>query len=290
MVPRYEHVPDNFGALAAELADYESARVAVLPVPYESTVTFGGGARRGPRAIIEASQNTELYDGELEREPLACGVATLPPMETDVRGPEFEIARVEQAVRGVVEDGKIPALLGGEHSISLGAVRALAGRFGDLSVLQIDAHLDLRDSYQGSPFSHACVARRCLELVPVVQVGVRSVSEEEHRFVAEEGLEPFYAWDLEGRTDWIPRVLSRLSPNVYVTVDLDGLDPSLCGAVGTPEPGGLSWRQITSVIRALGEKARIVGFDIVELSPHEFSLPSNVVAAKVTFRLIAAAI
>ena len=290
MTPSFEHVPDNFGALPADLSNYAAARVAVLPVPYDSTVTFGAGTRRGPRAIIEASQNIELYDAELGRDPLACGVATLPPLETDVRGPEFQVARVERAVSAVLDDGKIPALLGGEHSITLGAVRALASRFRDLSVLQIDAHLDLRDSYQGSPFSHACVARRCLELVPLVQVAVRSVSDEEHRFVADHDLRPFYAWDLEGRTDWIPAILSRVSPNVYVTLDLDGLDPSLCGAVGTPEPGGLSWRRITSLIRACGDCASIVGFDVVELAPHEFSIPSNVVAARLSFRLIAAAI
>ena len=283
----YENCPENFGGLEEELSDYARARVAILPAPYDSTVTFGAGTRGGPRAIIEASRNIELYDVDLGRDPIACGVATLPPLEPDARGPEHEVERIQEVVRGLLADGKVVGLLGGEHTVSVGAVRATVERFRELTVVQIDAHLDLRDTYQGSPYSHACVARRFLETAHLVQVGIRSGSDGEVRFVEEEGLRPVYAREIG--TGWIEEVVSRVRGKVYVSLDLDGLDPSVCGAVGTPEPGGIGWRDATALIAALGEAASIVGFDVVELAPHAFSAASDVVAAKLVMHLIDAA-
>ena len=261
----------------------------VLPVPYDFTTSYQGGARWGPRAILAASQNMELWDEELGA-TYRSGIHTLAELEPTALGPEAMVERIERAVAWILEQGKLPAMLGGEHSITVGAVRAVHGRFRHLSVLQLDAHADMRDRYLDSPYSHACVMRRVREMVPAVSVGIRSMSEEEAQFLASH---PVPVWSprrfrsLGG--DWGP-VLEALTDEVYVTLDLDGLDPSIVPATGTPEPGGLEWYETVDLLRAVSARSRIVGFDVVELSPLPGQVASDFLAARLAYRLVGLAL
>ncbi|MEK7824487.1 MAG: agmatinase [Candidatus Eisenbacteria bacterium] len=282
-------LPHNFGGLDEEFSALAGARAVVLPVPYDLTTTYQGGTRSGPRAILAASRNMELWDEEIGA-IYRAGIHTLPELEPTAEGPGAMVARVEQAVAWILEQGKLPAILGGEHSITAGAVRATARRFPALSVLQIDAHADLRDTYLGSPHSHACVMRRVREMVPAASVGIRSLSEEEVRHLERH---PAAIWSvrqfraLQGR--WEP-ILSALTGEVFVTFDLDGLDPSALPATGTPEPGGLDWYEAVDLLRAVSERARIVGFDVVELAPLPGQVASDFLAARLVYRLIGLAL
>jgi agmatinase len=282
-------LPHNFGGLDEEFSALAGARAVVLPVPYDLTTTYQGGTRSGPRAILAASRNMELWDEEIGA-IYRAGIHTLPELEPTAEGPGAMVARVEQAVAWILEQGKLPAILGGEHSITAGAVRAAARRFPALSVLQIDAHADLRDTYLGSPHSHACVMRRVREMVPAASVGIRSLSEEEVRHLERH---PAAIWSvrqfraLQGR--WEP-ILSALTGEVFVTFDLDGLDPSALPATGTPEPGGLDWYEAVDLLRAVSERARIVGFDVVELAPLPGQVASDFLAARLVYRLIGLAL
>ncbi|MHC4065938.1 MAG: agmatinase, partial [Planctomycetota bacterium] len=245
-----ETLPSNFLALEPEFSDYATARFALLPRPYDATASFRGGSRDGPQAIIAASQQLELFDEELGGEFHKAGIATLDPLEANVAGPEAMQADIHAAARRIVRKGKFLLGLGGEHGVTAGLVRAVAGKYKKLSVLQIDAHLDLRDSYQQSRYSHAAVMRRVLPLVEtIVPVGVRSVALEESRFLKKSGIRPVTARECFDSDDWVDRVLDGLSSNVYVTVDIDGFDPAYAPGTGTPEPGGLDWYQVTSLLR-----------------------------------------
>lgn len=274
--------PYNFGGLVP--VTWPKARVAVLPVPYESTTTYGGGTSRGPAAIIEASRHMELWDSELNRDTSRLGFFTLPELEPDMSGPEATLARVRRGVEAILKDKKWPLVLGGEHSITPGVVAAMKARCRNLSVLQIDAHTDLRDEYQGTKWSHACAMRRVHDLgVPAVAVGIRSTCEEEIAFMKKAGLENriFSAPDIP-----VAQVVKRLTDQVYVTVDLDGFDPSLVPGTGTPEPGGLTWYQVTGLLRAVAKRARLVGADIVELAPLPGQPAGDFLAAKLAYKLI----
>lgn len=261
--------------------------VTLIPVPYDATTSYRTGSRDGPRAIIRASRELEDYDLELDRDISAVGIQTAPELEPFAGGPEGMIDRVDRAVTGSLIDGAIVGLLGGDHSITVGAVRAFARRHPDLSILYLDAHADLRDEYQGSPWSHACTARRVLEMCPLVEVGVRSLSLAERRFIDSEDL-PVYFWPNETADvgGILQEVVDRLTDTVYVSIDLDVLDPSIMSAVGTPEPGGMSWRGVTTLLRYVAERKRIVGFDIVELSPDEGPEACAFTAAKLAYKLI----
>lgn len=282
------HVPDNFLGLPPELSDYRTARVAVLPIPYDSTTSFNVGTRDGPRAVITASQQVELYDEELGRETYRkVSVATLDPLETDVSGPEATNRAVEAAARKVIRDGKFLLGLGGEHSISSGLVRAVRTRYRDLSVLQVDAHADLRDSYQGSPYSHACVMRRIHDAgVDAVGVGIRNYSAAEARFIRQAGKKIVSARTCREGRDWVGQVVSGLSDHVYVTIDIDGFDPAYAPGTGTPEPGGLDWYQVTDLLAAVARAKRIVSADIVEVRPLAGNPVTEFLAAKLAYRLL----
>lgn len=282
------HVPDNFLGLPPELSGYPTAKAAVLPIPYDATTSFNVGTRDGPRAIITASQQVELYDEELGRETYRkVPVATLDPLEADVSGPEAMVRGVEAAARKVVKDGKFLLALGGEHGISSGLVRAVRGRYRDLSVLQIDAHADLRDSYQGSPYSHACVMRRIHEAkVDAVGVGIRNYSAAEARFIREAGKRIVSARTCREGRDWIGQVVAGLSDHVYVTIDIDGFDPAFAPGTGTPEPGGLDWYQVTDLLAAVARAKRIVSADIVEVRPLAGNPVTEFLAAKLAYRLL----
>ena len=280
---------ENFGGLDPEHSALEQSRAVILPVPYDFTTSYQGGTRLGPRAIIAASRNMELWDEEVG--PVyRWGIHTLPELEPTAAGPEAMVERVERAVAWILEQGKLPVVLGGEHSLTTGAVRASRRQFERLSVLQIDAHGDLRDSYLDSPWSHACVMRRIRELVPAVSVGIRSISEEEAEYLA---AHPQPIWSvrqfraLNGR--WDP-VIDALTDEVFLTFDLDGLDPSILPGTGTPEPGGLDWYETVDLIRAIAGRKRIVGFDVVELSPLPGQVVSDFLAARLVYRLIGLAL
>lgn len=277
--------PRSFAGISPQDISFDEARVVVLPVPYDSTTEYKSGTREGPRAIIDASYYLEQYDAELDLDINEIGVYTLPEVQPAMSGPEHMIERVHRIMDDLLEKGKLPAMLGGEHSITLGTVRACRERYPDLSVLYLDAHTDLRDRYQGTKYSHACVMRRVWELCPVVPVGIRSLSREEHDFLVQHEIEPFYA-DAVGKPDLPERVLSRLSTQVYISIDLDVLDPSIMSAVGTPEPGGMSWQQVIGLLKTVAGSRQIVGFDLVELCPREGPNACAILAAKLAFKIM----
>lgn len=263
----------------------EDSRVAVLQVPYDGTTSFMAGTRYGPHAIITASRQVEFYDRELDLDVAEkLGIHTLPEMEPDMGSAERTIKRVEEMAESVLKKGKFPILLGGEHSVSVGLVAALAKRHKELSVLQIDAHADLRDEYEGTKFNHACAMRRIREHVrAAAQVGIRSVCREELEYIDKANLGQYMHWGAEFDEK---KVVSQLTDAVYVSIDLDGFDPSECPGVGTPEPGGIKWQQALGLLRSVAEKKRIIGFDVVELLPVPGTVQSDFFAAKLAYKLL----
>jgi agmatinase len=275
----------NYGGIDSHssLAD---AKFVIVPVPYDLTSTYQSGSRRGPGAILDASANMELYDEELGKETYLAGIHTLVPLAADARGPEEMVASVREQISHVLTHGKIPVMLGGEHSISFGAVQAMQEKYPTLSVLQFDAHADLRDSYQGSPYSHAAVARRITEICPLVQVGIRSMSVEEAVFMAAGTVRTLTADFIRADKGWQEKVLEYLSGDVYVTIDLDVFDPAIMPSTGTPEPDGLAWRDVLGLLRKLSRRCRIRGFDVVELAPVPGLVAPDFLAAKLVYRLM----
>jgi len=278
----------NFASLDAEDSAFGHARVVVLPVPYDSTVTARAGTRDGPRAIIEASADMELYDVGLGIEPYRHGIHTLPELAPHTGSPEAMTDRIEAVVGELVDQGKFVVTLGGEHTVAVGAVRAHAKRTPGLSVLAFDAHSDLREEYLDSRYNHACTLRRALEVAPVTQVGLRSASAEDAELIRAQGL-GFYS-PREYRAAGAAAVVERLSDSVYITIDLDNFDPSEMSAVGTPEPGGLHWDEVSDLLIAVAKRRRIVGFDVTELSPSLGPRSCAQLAAKLTYRLIGLAL
>lgn len=272
-----------FGGEASHWTDYESAKIIVFPIPYDDTATWQKGAALGPEAILEASAHVELYDIETDSEVHVQGIHTfqLPHLPGSPEG----LARImRRSVASFIKDGKFPVLLGGNHSITPGAVQGMRGYFSDLTVLQLDAHADLRDSYNGSMFSHACVMARVKEVCPAVQVGIRSMGREELN-----GLDTarvFFARDILLEQGWMERVVELLSFNVYVTIDLDVFDPSIIPSTGTPEPGGLDWYQITGLLRKVAQERHVVGFDVVELMPNQYNKAPDFIAARLVFQFL----
>jgi agmatinase len=281
--------PQNFGGLPEEHSGYDTSRAVIFPVPLERTTSYEHGTRNGPAAILEASRNMELYDDELELEPYKeIGIHTLAPIDTMDGTLDEVLTELFTAQQALLDDEKFPVALGGEHSLTPPLVQAVAKKYRDLTVLQIDAHADLRDEYQANPASHACAMRRVLENCPAVQVGIRSLSAEEAKAIPHVRTKIYWAKDI-GRAplkSWIAKVLSDLSSHVYLTVDLDGFDPSIVPATGTPEPGGLDWVQVTSLIRAVADHKKIVGLDVVELSPRPGEHASDFLAAKLVYKCL----
>ena len=281
-------IPDNFLGLDAASSDYRNARYAVLPIPYDGTVSYQVGTRNGPRAIITASQQVELFDEEYKREFHSAGIATLPPLAPEMTGPKQMHESIHEAARRVLRDGKFLIGIGGEHSISSGLVRAVLGKHKRLSVLQIDAHADLRAEYEGTPYSHASVMRRIVEMgIPIVQVGIRNYSLGEHRFMTKAKIAPISVRELRENPDWIQKAVDGLSEDVYVTIDIDGFDPGIAPGTGTPEPGGMDWFQVTLLLKAVAMHRRIVAADLVEVLPLPGSAQTEFLAAKLIYKLIA---
>ena len=281
---RLPWTPSNFLALPQEQSGLDQSRVVLIPVPYDSTTSFRSGARDGPKAIIEASAALEDYDWELDLDVSTLGIHTTPALEPHVGDPGLMVQRVRDAVGHYVRLGKTVGVLGGEHSVTIGAVQAHLEAHPDLSVLYLDAHADLRDDYMGTRWGHASGARRIHELCPLVLAGVRSLSQEERDFVREQGV-PVFFWPPDDDT-YIQQAISHLGPTVYLSVDLDVFDPSVMAAVGTPEPGGASWRQVMALLRALAQSRRVVGFDVSELAPAEGPRACAYTAAKLVYKII----
>ncbi len=280
--------PVNFASLDEEYASFERSRVVVLPVPYDSTVTARAGTRDGPRAIIEASADMELYDVGIGSEPYRHGIHTLPELAPHTGSPEAMCARIEDVVGELLDAGKFVVTLGGEHTVAAGAVRAHAKRTPGLSVLAFDAHSDMRDEYLDSRYNHACTLRRANDVARVTQVGLRSASIEDARFIREQGLS-FYS-PRELRDAGAQAVIEHLSDDVYITIDLDNFDPAEMSAVGTPEPGGLHWDEVSGLLIAVTKARHVVGFDVTELSPSLGPASCAQLAAKLTYRLIGLAL
>ena len=274
----------NFGGIASTYTDYEKSPIVILPVPFDATSTWIKGADRGPEAILEASANMELYDIETDSEVYLRGIHTAEPV-LEEKSPEELANKVRTKVSKLLDDGKFVVTLGGEHSVSIGVVQAFAEKIPGISVLQIDAHTDLRQEYEGSRFNHACVMARVRELCPIVQVGIRSMDIVEKPFVAPDRI--FYAKDIIGRDkSWIMDVVHKLTDHVYVTIDLDGFDPSVLPATGTPEPGGLSYYDVLDLMRTLIGTKQLVGFDVVELCPIPDNRASDFLATKLIYQIL----
>jgi agmatinase len=287
---------DNFNR------SYEKSQVVVLPLPYERTTTYQKGTKKGPRAILEASENMELYDEELDREIFQIGIYTLPPLNITAKKPEPAIKQIEKKVAHIIKEGKLPVILGGEHTITVGAVSAFKKKYKKLTVVQLDAHADLRNQYLGSRFNHACTMARVLEQYPVVQIGIRSMSAEEGRMIRGQSgtvKKSPHMYRHHGRKEnwilfasdmtepgWIGKILSKIDGPVYLTIDLDYFDPSIMPAVGTPEPGGLRWYPTLRFLKRLSKKTRILGFDLVELCPRGNNLAPDFLAAKLAYKLL----
>ena len=283
-----QSLPMNFGGIAEEeFSSFGKARILVWPISYEGTVSYGAGTGRGAAAIIDASRNMELYDEETDAEVYKLGIHTLdesPSLDT----PERMMNTLYGQAKELVSSDKFIAMIGGEHSVSAPVIRAHAERHSNLSVLQIDAHADLRDSYDGTPYSHASIMARVVKdlRIPAVQVGIRSISVDEARVIADLPTRIFWAKDIVGRDDWWDDAIEGLTENVYLTIDIDGLDPSLVSATGTPEPGGLGWYETIGLIRTLTRKRNVVGMDLTEYSYVEGQSASAFLCAKLIYKTL----
>jgi len=269
-------VPRNFLGVEAKYYDYQKSRFVVIPCPYEATTSFGKGTKKGPQAIIRASQEVEWFDEELGYEPYHRGwIYTWRPVT---------IRRLPSVVRQVVREQKIPVILGGEHSLTPLVVEEIKSFYRNLSVLQLDAHADLRDSYGGSKESHACAMRRVLEICPAVQVGIRSISVEEWEWANKTGQINKIHW--AEKLELVEKIENQLSKDVYLTIDVDVFDPAAVPAVGTPEPGGMFWYEVLDVLKGVCTTKNIVGFDVVELSPRFGDLASPFTVAKLIYKIM----
>ena len=275
---------NTFIEIESPYCDKETAAVAVVPVEYDQTSTWIKGADKGPGAIIEASVSIELYDIETKSLPYVNGIFIDEPI-TGIVEPEKMVSDVYRRVSSLLAQDKLVVTLGGEHSVSVGSIIAHSEKYPNLSVLQLDAHADLRPEYHGSKFNHACVMARAIEMAQIVQVGIRSMDECELAGLDQGRV--FFAENIYSNDTWIDQAIGKLTDNVYLTIDLDVFDPSILPSTGTPEPGGLGWYQVLKLIRRLTEQKRLVGFDIVELCPNENAKASDLLAAKLLYKILA---
>jgi agmatinase len=282
-------IPNNFLGLEKKYSDYSAAKIAVLPIPYEATTSYGKGTKNGPAAIIKASQTVEFYDEALDRDTFRdFGIATLKPIAFNRHTGVKAMDVIEKEVGKILDDGKFPVCLGGEHTISGPIVKAFHRRWSEpFSVLQLDAHSDLRESYEGTPYSHACVMRRIWEFNKnIVQVGIRAQCSEERQLIVDHRIQTFYAKDIQSNSNWMDNVIGQLKDQVYITIDCDGFDPSIIPSTGTPEPGGLQWYPTMELLRRVCAARKIVGFDVVELAPVRSAPHPDFTLAKLTYKLM----
>lgn len=273
----------NYGALSAEYSRADTAKIVILPVPYDQTSTWVKGADKGPDAILRASANMELYDIETDSQVYLDGIFTDSPVPGDLAPAEL-VETVEHRVRDHLARDKFTIVIGGEHSVSVGAVQAQARKYPGLSVLQLDAHADLRDQYEGSRYNHACVMARIREMCPIVQVGIRSMDVSEKASM--DRARVFFAHEIRDAAASVENIVGGLTEQVYVTIDLDVFDPSIMPSTGTPEPGGLRWYDALDLLRTVCRRKTLVGFDVVELCPTQTNWAPDFLAAKLIYKLL----
>jgi agmatinase len=276
----------EFGGTTPTTTDFANARVVVFPAPLDRTTSYVAGTRNGPHEILAASSHMELWDEETETDVHRIGIFTLPEMEFPYASMEEVVHQVRRVASEIIQRDKFLFALGGEHSITPAIVEAVAAKHRGVSVLQIDAHADLRDSFMGTPRNHACAMRRTLEHAPATQVGIRSLSPEEASAAPSLPTRIFYDFNMRNRADWIEQVVDSLSDTVYITIDCDGLDPAIMPAVGTPEPGGLSWYETLALLRRVVERRTVVGCDLVELCPIAGNVAPNFLCAKLVYKIL----
>lgn len=277
---RYAGLEDNFSS-------FEKSKVAILSVPYDVTASYKKGTRLGPEAILKASTYMELFDEELSQETFKIGIHTMEALNgINSLKPEEMVQKVYDAVSAMVKSGKFPVTLGGEHSVSVGAVKAVKEAYPNTMVLSLDAHYDLKDEFGGSKYSHACVARRISEICPITLVGVRSMAKEEKEFLSTSKIKVFSPYDIIENPNWAKNAIEALGEDVYITIDVDALDPSIMPSTGTPEPGGLGWYMLIEFLHEVAENKNIVGFDIVELCPEPSDHAPDFLVSKLIYRLL----
>ncbi|HYG61493.1 MAG TPA: agmatinase [Thermoanaerobaculia bacterium] len=280
-------LPTNFGLLDADASDYETSRVAVLPVPFERTTSYGKGTAAGPAGIIRASQAMELWDEELQGEPYLQGIATLPPFLPEVFDMGEALAELQEEARVHLDRGKFLVTLGGEHSLSSAPVKATRDVYGEIGVVQFDAHADLREEFDGTPYSHASVMKRIVdEGIPTLPVGIRSLSSPEAELIRERGMRVIWGHDLDQAGQLFPRLLEALPEKIYLTFDIDFFDPSLVPATGTPEPGGGLWYPTLRLLRRLFQEKTVVAMDVVELAPIGGQPASDFLTSKLIYKCL----
>ena len=277
----------EFGGTTPTTTNFEKARVVILPIPFDRTTSYVPGTRTGPHEILVASSHMELWDEETQTDVHSIGIYTLPEIEFPFATMEEVVAELRRVAAEILKRDKFPIFLGGEHSITPPLVEALSSRYPSLSVLQIDAPADLRREYLGTPHSHACAMRRTLAFAKTTQVGIRSLSTEEAEDIPSLNTTIFYDYNMRRDPDWMDRVVDTLSDEVYITIDVDGFDPAIMPATGTPEPGGLSWYEGLALLRKVIEKRNVVAWDIVELSPMGGNVAPNFLCAKLIYKMLA---
>jgi len=273
----------QFGDLPPQYTDYEYSQIVIVPVPYEETTTYIKGAANGPDAVIRASMNLELYDIENDFEVYKKGISTDLPV-TESSSPETMIQQLKAGIDNHIKNKKLTVVLGGEHTVAVGSARAYVDNFENVTVLQLDAHADLRDAYLGSKYSHACTMARINEFAPIVQVGIRAMDVSEQQFIKPDKV--FFSKDIHNSGSWIEKVIEQLSENVYITIDLDVFDPSIMSSVGTPEPGGLLWYDALTLLKTVCHEKNLLGFDVVELCPNPQNVAPDFTAAKLIYKLL----
>lgn len=285
-LPYHAQLPFTFGALEQDADSFDRAGAIVLPVPFERTTSYVPGTKNGPREIIAASGQVELYDEELGREIADIGIHTLPGMESPFASTDDALAEMRRVAAWLAGAGKFFVALGGEHALTAPLVAGVADVHPGVTVLQIDAHADLRESYMGDRNSHASAMRRVLEYAPTVQVGIRNLSAPEAGAIPGLKTKVFYDWNMRDDPAWMTSVVDALGEKVYITIDLDGIDPGVMPAVGTPEPGGLSWRELLTLMKLVITTKTVVAADVVELCPIPGFVAPNFLAARLVYKLI----
>ena len=273
----------NFGDIPKEYSKLKDSKAVILPVPYDKTSTWIKGADRGPEAILTASSNLEFYDIETNSEVYKKGIFTDKFIQGDLT-PEELVNEVRDKINGYIKEDKFTVMIGGEHSVSIGAIKAYAQKYDDLCVLQLDAHSDLRDEYNGSKYNHACVMARAKENAKIVQVGIRSMDSSELNQMDKKRV--VFAKDIQNNKDWIADVIKILPNKVYITIDLDVFDPSIMQSTGTPEPGGLLWYEVLNLLKEVIKKKDVVGCDVVELCPNVNNKSPDFLAAKLIYKIL----
>jgi agmatinase len=276
----------EFGGTTPTTSDFNRSRVVILPIPLDRTTSYVPGTRNGPHEILVASSHMELWDEETGTDVHSIGIYTLPEMEFPFGTMDEVVDEIRRVTSELVTRDKFVVALGGEHAITGPIVAAYAAKFPNLSVLQLDAHADLRDTYMGTRHNHACAMRRVVEHARATQVGIRSLSTEEAKAAPTLPTQIFYDYNMRENADWIDRVVESLTDTVYISIDVDGFDPGIMPATGTPEPGGLSWHEALALLRSVITRRKVVGCDIVELSPMPGNVAPNFLCAKLIYKIL----